>query len=437
MAKSRNLFSFDPVLFISMIVLMVLGVLFIYSSGISSVGTLVSNEYIYQIVWALLGLGIFFGLLLIDYSMIRNWSFTIYAVCLGLLVITLLIGKSVNGARSWLGLFGFGIQPSEFTKVATIIVMARYFEENRKQIEKITVFLIGFLFSLLPMVMVLAQPDLGTASVFLPIFLFMAFVAGVRKRYLLFIVLYGSLTVILGVLPVWQIYFMKQQSAFIQVLEDGYLFTILFLSVVFLTVVAWTGYWVSKKSYFYWMGYGLIILSLALISSRMVGRVLKEYQIMRLIVFIDPSIDPRGNGWNIIQSVTAVGSGGFWGKGYLQGTQSHYRFLPQQSTDFIFSILAEEFGFAGSLIVILLFSAIILRGLRMIFSSKDRFGALVITGVMGMLFFHMVVNIGMAIGIMPITGIPLLFVSYGGSSLWTALIGLSLVQNIYIRRYRY
>jgi rod shape determining protein RodA len=169
----------------------------------------------------------------------------------------------------------------------------------------------------------------------------------------------------------------------------------------------------------------------------MVGKVLKDYQIMRLIVFIDPSVDPQGNGWNIIQSVTAVGSGGVWGKGYLQGTQSHYRFLPQQSTDFIFSILAEELGFFGSVLVIALFALIIFRGLTMIFSSKDTFGSLVIAGVVGMFFFHLVVNIGMAIGIMPITGIPLFFLSYGGSSLWTALIGLSLIQNIYVRRYHY
>jgi rod shape determining protein RodA len=420
-----------------MMIMMVLGILFIYSSGISSTGTLVSDEYIYQIVWVVIGLILYFLLLMIDYSIIRNWSLTIYIICLALLVITLLIGRSVNGSRSWLGLFGFGIQPSEFTKLAAVLILARFFEDHRKQIRQLSVFFRGLAFALIPMGLVLIQPDLGTASVFLPLFLVIAFIAGVRKRYLMFIILYGVFTVVLGVLPVSQLYFLQHQTTLVQVLADPYLFGVLIFSFLLLSAASWIGYWLIKNEYFYWLGYFFIIITISLASSTLIGKVLKDYQIMRLIVFIDPSVDPQGNGWNIIQSVTAVGSGGFWGKGFLQGTQSHYRFLPQQSTDFIFSILAEEFGFVGSFLVILLFSIMIIRGLRMIFTSKDRFGALVITGVMAILFFHMFVNIGMAIGIMPITGIPLFFLSYGGSSLWTALIGLALVQNVYIHRYRY
>jgi rod shape determining protein RodA len=148
-------------------------------------------------------------------------------------------------------------------------------------------------------------------------------------------------------------------------------------------------------------------------------------------------VDPRGAGWNIIQSMTAVGSGGFFGKGFLEGTQSHYQFLPQQSTDFIFSILAEEWGFIGSFAVFVLFSVILLRTLYVVNSANDAFGSYLSAGVAAMLFFHFVVNIGMAIGIMPITGIPLFFVSYGGSSLWTALLSVGLVMSVYQHRYRY
>jgi rod shape determining protein RodA len=155
---------------------------------------------------------------------------------------------------------------------------------------------------------------------------------------------------------------------------------------------------------------------------------------MRLVVFLDPQIDPRGAGWHIIQSVTAVGSGGLLGKGFLRGTQSHYRYLPEQSTDFIFSILAEEMGFLGSLLVFGLFTLIILRALYIAYTSKDRFGTYVSVGVAAMVSFHVIQNIGMAIGVMPITGIPLFFLSYGGSSLWTALMSIGLLLSIHYRR---
>ena len=158
---------------------------------------------------------------------------------------------------------------------------------------------------------------------------------------------------------------------------------------------------------------------------------------MRLVVFLKPEVDPRGSGRNIIQSLTAVGSGGLTGKGYLQGTQSHYQYLPQRSTDFIFSIIAEEWGFLGSFAVLLLFGIILVRGIFILFNARDSFGVFIGAGVLTMIFFHMMINIGMAIGIMPITGIPLLFLSYGGSSLWTAVIGMALLQNIYLNRYTY
>jgi rod shape determining protein RodA len=437
MERSKNLFSFDPAIFISMLVLMVLGVMFIYSSGISSTGEMVTREYLYQILWALTGLAIFFALLMIDYSRFRMWSVMIYSICLVLLVVTLLFGKTVNGSRSWLGFLGFGIQPSEFSKIAVILLLARYFESRQKQIGKISTFLVGLGICMVPVALILLQPDLGTATVFFPIFLTMAFLAGTKKRYVFFVILYGSLTILLDILPVWELYFIQRNYTLIRVLNDQFLFLILAISVSVLCLFSWIGYLFTKKSYFYWMGYAFIIIALALFSSRLVRIALKDYQIMRLIVFIDPSVDPLGAGWNVIQSVTAVGSGGIWGKGFLQGTQSHYRFLPMQSTDFIFSILAEELGFFGSMLVIILYVVIMLRGLKMVSSSKDMFGVLVICGIVGMMFFHMTVNIGMAIGIMPITGIPLFLVSYGGSSLWTILTGFSIMQNIYIRRYRY
>jgi rod shape determining protein RodA len=159
---------------------------------------------------------------------------------------------------------------------------------------------------------------------------------------------------------------------------------------------------------------------------------LKDYQLMRLIIFLDPMIDPKGWGWNVIQSQIAVGSGGLFGKGWGLGSQTKYDFLPEQWTDFIFSVLAEEFGFIGSAFLLLLFFFLIYRGIRIAFKAKDTFGSLIAVGVVSMFAFHILQNVGMTIGIMPITGIPLPFVSYGGSSLLANLIALGLIMNVHI-----
>jgi len=164
---------------------------------------------------------------------------------------------------------------------------------------------------------------------------------------------------------------------------------------------------------------------------------LKDYQIMRLIVFLDPNVDPRGSGWNIIQSVTAIGSGGVLGKGFLQGTQSHYRFLPQQSTDFIFSIFSEEWGFLGGLLVFTLYLLISMRLIKIMNTTTDPFGAYLCAGFASVYVFHFIINVGMTMGVMPITGIPLLFMSYGGSSLLAAMIGIGLSMSIHMRRFEH
>jgi len=167
----------------------------------------------------------------------------------------------------------------------------------------------------------------------------------------------------------------------------------------------------------------------------MAQKVLKEYQVMRLIVFLDPNIDPLKSGWNIRQSITAIGSGGLTGKGFLQGTQSHYRYLPQQSTDFIFSIISEELGLLGSLFIFLLFFIILFRMAFFLKNIRDFFSCGIIAGVFGIILFHFMINVGMAMGIMPITGIPLIFLSYGGSSLLAISVALGFVLGIGARRF--
>ncbi len=437
--RQSSFFQFDPVTFLSMVALMVIGVLFIYSSNVTSASSASgeSREYIAQIVWIASGIGIYFLLQLGEYERYGRFAYHVYGAVVLLLIVTLLWGKVVNGARSWLGLFGLGIQPSEFMKIAFILSLAAFYSERGKQIKDLATFVLGGLFLLLPVLLIMLQPDLGTTLVYFPIFLAVSFIAGTKKRYVFFLLFAGMLLILFAVLPVWESSIMRRDVIFFRLLEEREL--VLFsVGIFFATAaLAMIGYHVTKRPYFYWLSYGFSILWSSLFGSFFFRIFLKEYQIMRLIVFLKPEIDPRGSGWNIIQSLTAVGSGGFLGKGYLEGTQSHYQYLPQRSTDFIFSIIGEEWGFLGSFVVLVLFGIIIVRGVIILFNARSSFGVLLGTGVLTMIFFHMVVNIGMAIGIMPITGIPLFFLSYGGSSLWTAVVGMALLQNIYINRYTY
>jgi rod shape determining protein RodA len=202
-----------------------------------------------------------------------------------------------------------------------------------------------------------------------------------------------------------------------------------------IAAIASFGYVKYKKRYFFWIVYIVAVFVLSLGASYASHKVLKDYQIMRLIVFLDPNVDPRGAGWNIIQSITAIGSGGLTGKGYLQGTQSHYRFLPQQSTDFIFSIFTEESGLLGGLLVFALFLIICLRLVRIMKTTADPFGCYIGAGLSAMYIFHFLINVGMTMGIMPITGIPLMFMSYGGSAIISAMAGVGLALSIHVRRF--
>ncbi len=429
--------SFDFYILLSVMSLVVTGIFFIYSSCVASDGSVVSNEYIKQIVWAVLGVAVLITVIVFNYKKVQDYSVYLYVFFIFLLVVTLFAGNKVNGARSWLGIMDFGIQPSEFAKIATILMLSSFYSAHKKDVRELQTFIKGFIITLIPMMLILVQPDMGTALVYIPIFLITAYIAGSSLRHIMYLLLTGSVMIILVIIPVWEDFAAENTRKIISVISASNIYLYILLTFIAVSAISLTGYYIAKKRYYYWIMYSSSIMSISMLGSLAAQKVLKSYQIMRLIVFLDPYIDPKGAGWNIIQSITAVGSGGVWGKGFLNGTQSHYRYLPQQTTDFIFSIMAEELGFAGSLVIFLLFLVIIIRGIIIIGAAKDRFGSFIAAGVVAMVFFHFIVNIGMAMGIMPITGIPLLFLSYGGSSLWTAMIGTGLLINVYFRRYRY
>ncbi|MDF1568143.1 MAG: rod shape-determining protein RodA [Spirochaetaceae bacterium] len=437
MSQDRSPTTFlrlDIVLILCVLGLMALGIAFIYSSGVTSEGYRVSDEWSKQIIWSATGLVLMVMFSFIDYHRWKQWAVPSYIAILVLLVSVLIFGNYVKGARAWIGIGGIGIQPSEFGKLVLIITLAWWFDERGRGADGLRVWLGAIGLTAVPMLLILIQPDLGTAFVYIPILIAMAFISGLDWKYLIFPIVTG-LIIVVGVLGyAWSENIAATSSGFFRLFSEWKLIRIVLPAFGLLTILAFIGLlFFHRRIYTGLLSFfGIMFTSyLGIIGA---ARVLKGYQMMRLVVFLDPQIDPRGAGWHIIQSVTAVGSGGLLGKGFLRGTQSHYRYLPEQSTDFIFSILAEEMGFLGSLLVFSLFTLIILRALYIAYTSKDRYGTYVSVGVAAMVSFHVIQNIGMAIGVMPITGIPLFFLSYGGSSLWTALMSIGLLLSIHYRR---
>lgn len=432
--KNRILSKFDYVLILCVTILVSVGILFIYSSSVNSDGFSVTNEYIKQIVWAVIGFVIMIALTLYDYRRLSSLSFYFFAALILLLIYTRIFGRYVNGAKSWIGIGEFGIQPSEFGKVFYILFLARYLDESKnEQPLKRFIYAAGILF--IPMGLILIQPDLGTASVYLPVFIIMCFIAGIPVVYILYALLLMCFTIMFAVLPVWNAEIAQTPVALISVLTNFKLRAILTVAVL---VIMFGGVVIRRylhgPKYINWITFFSSIISASLIFSVILGKVLKDYQIKRLIIFMNPEKDRLGAGWNIIQSMTAIGSGGLYGQGYLNGTQSHFRFLPQQSTDFIFSILSEETGFTGGLLVFLIYIIILIKILRLVRVCPNDFGSYICAGIFGMFVFHFFINVGMVMGMMPITGIPLIFLSYGGSSLLTAMTCCGLIMSINCRK---
>ena len=422
---------YDYIILLAVLILVTLGILFIYSSAINSEGVCVTNEYVKQIIWA--GIGLFMMILIsfYDYRRLQRVAYWLYIAFGILLLYTKFFGRYVNGARSWLGIGDFGIQPSEFCKVIFILTLSKYLTESRNE-KPLRRFIIAMGIMALPCGLILLQPDLGTATVYIPVFFVMCFMAGIPVKFIGFVLLMGVSTIFFAILPVWNSEIEGSSHRWITILTNMKLRIVL---IMVTTSISLIGVVVRRyfhgKRYFFWIAYFFIITTLGLIFSMGVSKVLKEYQIMRLIIFMDPNVDPLGSGWNIIQSKIAIGSGRFLGRGYLNGSQSHYRFLPEQSTDFIFSILSEEFGFIGGMVVYFLYFVIFVRLIQLMKNLSNNFGLFIVSGVLAMFSFHFFINVGMVMGIMPITGIPLLFLSYGGSSLLTSMICIGLVMNIY------
>ncbi len=443
-SKLLNTLSlFDYILLGCSLILISIGILFIYSAAVDMYGALAAkhaHEYISQIKYAAVGLVLLVAASFIDYRRYIRYLPVMYLITVILLIIVHFCKIDTVSAHSWL-VFNIGSrrfrlgQPSEPAKIVFIMCLAVYLDRS-KQEKPLKRFLIATLIMAIPAMLILVlQPDMGTALVFVAIFIFMCFVADIPLRYILYIVFVGVFSVILAVLPTWQSFIHKEPVPILAILTNNKLRLIVIASGTAISIIGVIGQILFKERYYYWITYVASIFTLCFIASWGAdAKVLDIYQKKRLVIFLDPYADRDGFGYHLIQSLIAIGAGGFNGRGFLQGTQSHYQYLPTQSTDFIFSILSEEWGFLGGAIVFALYLILLIRIMLIMRKTTNVFAMYVSTGIFGMLLFHFIVNVGMVMGIMPVIGIPLPFLSFGGSALITQMFCIGILESIHLRR---
>lgn len=357
----NKLLKLDWVSLIVIALLLVIGLLALYSVSIG--GDKSGLEQFYrQILTGGAGVLLMIILAFFDYRALNSYSTKLYFCSIAILAAVLLFGTTVRGTTGWIGFNNMHIQPVEITKLILIIFFASFLSKKKTKLGEVIKIIASIVLVAIPIILILKQPDLGSAAIIAGIWGGMLFVSGISKKNI----------------------------------------AILFL---IFAIGAGSGYFL-----------------------------LKDYQKERIINFIKPYNDPRGSGYNVIQSMVAVGSGGFFGKGLGHGSQSQLNFLPEKHTDFIFAVIAEELGLVGALIVIFLFGIVLYRMKKTARLARDNFGHLLAVGIMVMFFLQIMINIGMNIGLNPVAGVPLPLLSYGGSSLITILASLGIVQSVYLRR---
>lgn len=373
-----------------------------------------------QILWIFLGLGAMALMIYIPYEDLVKQARFLYVLNLFMLILVLFIGQSASGAQRWIQIGSLTFQPSEFSKLLIIITFASFLAKRERRLNSWLELLPCFLYVGLPILVILKQPDLSTSMVFLAIMFGMLFFAGAKPAHLLSVLGIG----IIFVAGIFMVHMYLHQT------KDNLEAQILVLEKE--KVISQVEEKEGKNNEIAALNkkYEVICKYHGLFHRY----ILKEYQMSRLLVFLNPQKDLLGAGYHIWQSLITIGSGGLMGKGLLEGTQSHLTFLPVRHTDFIFSVVGEEFGFLGTLFLLGLYFIILYRGIQIINQARDNVGVLLASGVLTMSIFHIFVNVGMTTGIMPVTGIPLPLFSYGGSNIIMNLAALGLLLNIYTRR---
>jgi rod shape determining protein RodA len=355
----NNFRYFDIYLFGSSILLLVLGLLMIYSTTLENTTNLMWR----QLIYALLGFAGMFALAFFDYRKLKSGTGILYVLVVASLILVWFIGLNVRGSTRWFDFGIFRLQPAEFAKLAVVIIMAKFLSMSGERLKNFRYVLLSALYAGIPAILVLIEPDLGSALVICFIWIALLMLSKINKKHL----------------------------------------AILMVLIVALSALGW-----------FFM--------------------LEDYQKNRIYTFLDPDRDPQGSGYNVLQSIIAVGSGNITGRGVGRGLQSQLKFLPERQTDFIFASTAEELGLLGSTFIIGMYGVIFTRLIRVVKHARDNFGMYISLGVFFMLLIQVIINIGMNIGLLPVTGIPLPLISYGGSSLITTMLALGLVQSVIARQ---
>lgn len=415
--------------------LMLIGWLNIYAASYNAASPNIfdiSQEYGKQFIWILSSIMIGFSIFLMDGRFITKLSYPFYGIALAMLVLVLLVGKEVNGAKAWFGFGSFGIQPAEFAKVAVNMVMAHFLSTTTMKIDNIKTRLLAVLILLVPAGLIMLQPDTGTVLVFVG-FVFVLYRQGLSGNILLF----GLLAIVVAVIAL-----LMRASEFTLPFSDvkvnGQYYFMGLIVVICIAIFLLIRQVVMKRYRTPYYTYLIIggIVSIIFIGSinYVVDNVLSSHQTQRINILLGLEEDPQGAGYNVKQSKTAIGSGGFAGKGYLQGTLTKFKYVPMQSTDFIFCTVGEEWGFLGTFVVVGLFVTFILRILYISERQRSVYTRIYGYGVASILFMHLTINIGMAIGLAPVIGIPLPFFSYGGSSLWSFTVLVCIMLKLDAQR---
>ncbi len=389
--------------------LLAIGLLAIYSATFGNDQT--TANFHKQLIAGSAGLMLAIIISFLPPKYLSSSAFLFYGFVVLLLVTVLLIGKKTKGHTSWFYLAGFGFQPSEFAKVAVVLALASFLSNRQKDTDvtnpKDFFWALGI--GLLPAALILLQLDMGTSLVFFVVMLPILYWSGM-PNFILFIFVAPAAAAICSFLGTW--YFIGSLAVILIVL-------LLFKKNLLISTLIFTSVIVSG------------------LSVNMVYNKLQPYQQKRIAAMFNPEADALGSGYNVIQSKIAIGSGGLWGKGFLQGTQTQLKYIPEQWTDFIFCMVGEEFGFFGSIIVVLLFLVLIWQTITIAYNCKNKFLSTCCIGFATILTFHMLINMGMTMGIMPVIGIPLPFMSYGVTFLISNMIMLGIIMNAYRNRKEY
>ncbi|MDW8055473.1 MAG: FtsW/RodA/SpoVE family cell cycle protein [Elusimicrobiota bacterium] len=420
--------------------LTMIGLLMIYSTTLSN-----SLSYVIKQFFAfLVGVTILFLFSIINYQLFQAYYIHLYGFSVILLTLVLFIGTAYRNTRAWIDFKLFSLQVSEIARILFILSLAgfidRDYTKNRRLIQ---LFKIVAFFGLIAFLLIL-QPDFSALVVYFPIITIMLYLSGVNRKLLSYGLLFGFTTAVLVLIKIYLMIKENVRSSNIMNFVNASLNDIniqYIIVLILIGILTWFVWWILKKLLFRVKISYLILTIIVLWSSYTLvnfsHRFVKLYQQKRLIAFLDPYFDPTGAGYQIIQTRIAIGSGRIFGKGLFGSTQAKLGFVPEKHTDFIFSVICEEFGLLGATIVISLYLLLILEGTKIMFSARDTFGVLLSSSIVSMFAFYFFINVGMCLGILPVVGLPLPFLSYGGSNLVSSYMAVGILNSIHIRRYIY